>query len=47
MPDRYYYQLNGKNALENYCAQRIRFIEELTGEDTPSLHITSEVKIKR
>ena len=51
MPDRYYYQLNGKSAEENYIEQKrknqARLREMLCGEDYTNLHITSEVRIKR
>ena len=51
MPDKAYYQLNGKSAQENYMIQKrknqARLREMLYGEDYSDLHITSEVKIKR
>ena len=51
MPDRYYYQLNGKSAEENYIEQKrknqARIKEMLYGEDYSDLHITCEVKIKK
>ena len=49
MPDRAYYQLNGKSAQENYADQKRkmqqRFFEE--GTDVSDVHITSEVRIKK
>ena len=45
MPDRYYYQLNGKSAQENYADQKSQLIE--TDDDSYEVHFTSEVKIKR
>lgn len=41
LPDRYWYQLNGKTATENYADQK-----QPTEEDEEELIITSEVKIK-
>lgn len=56
MPDRFYYQLNGKSAQENYADfKNKRFLEwkqELlnrangSDDDDMDVHITSEVKIK-
>ena len=40
LPDRYWYQLNGKFAAENYVDQK------QAAEDSEELIITSEVKIK-
>ena len=50
MPDKAYYQLNGKSAQENYADQKRKnqtmLRELLSGEDS-DLHITSEVRIKK
>jgi hypothetical protein len=40
LPDRYWYQLNGKSAAENYTDQK------QPAEDDEELIITSEVKLK-
>ena len=40
LPDRYWYQLNGRSAAENYADQK------LPAEDDEELIITSEVKLK-
>ncbi len=45
LPDRYWYQLNGKSAQENYQEQKENMIADLTEEDE-EIYITSEVKIK-
>lgn len=45
MPDRAYYQLNGKSAQENYADQKSQLIE--TDDDSYEVHFSSEVKIKR
>ena len=49
MPDKAYYQLNGKNAQENYADQKAkmqqRFMEE--ENDISDVHITSKVRIKK
>lgn len=49
MPDRAYYQLNGKSAQENYADQKRkmqqRFMEQET--DVSDVHVTSEVSIKK
>ena len=49
MPDKAYYQLDGKSAQENYADQKRkmqqRFMEE--ENDISDVHITSEVKIKK
>lgn len=49
LPDRYWYQLNGKSAQENYTEQKTRNHEELTeqyDDEDGEIFITSEVKIK-
>ena len=46
LPDRYWYQINGKSAQENYAEQKQRFLAELTEEEEDSVHITSEVEVK-
>ena len=40
LPDRYWYQLNGRSAAENYAEQK------QPTEDDEELIITSEVKVK-
>lgn len=40
LPDRYWYQLNGRSAAENYADQK------QPAEDDEELIITSEVKLK-
>ena len=49
MPDKAYYQLNGKSAQENYADQKRKmqqcFMEE--ENDVSDVHITSEVRIKK
>ena len=45
LPDRYWYQLNGKSAQENYQEQKENMIADLDEEDE-EIYITSEVKIK-
>jgi hypothetical protein len=45
LPDRYWYQLNGKSAQENYQEQKEKMYAELTEEDD-ELYIVSEVKLK-
>lgn len=50
MPDRYYYQLNGKSAQENYADQKRKMqhrLMNLMNESSSDVHISSEVKIKR
>ena len=53
MPDRAYYQFNGKSAQENYADQKRkwqkRYMDMMNGtsDDASNVHITSEVKIKR
>ena len=49
LPDKFWYQLNGKSAMENYIDQKARIYEKLTepdGDGDDELYITSEVKIK-
>ncbi len=46
LPDRYWYQINGKSAQENYAEQKQRILAELTEEEEDSVHITSEVEVK-
>ena len=46
LPDRYWYQINGKSAQENYAEQKQRILAELTEEEEASVHITSEVEVK-
>lgn len=45
LPDRYWNQLNGKSAQENYQEQKEKMYAELT-EDYDTFCIISEVKIK-
>ena len=45
LPDRYWYQLNGKSAQENSQKQKEKMYAELTEEDE-ELYIVSEVKLK-
>ena len=46
LPDRYWNQLNGKSAMENWKEQREQIHSELEEEDSDSFRIVSEVKIK-
>ncbi len=46
LPDKYWYQLNGKSAVENFQEQRENIYAELMEEDDDELIITSEVKVK-
>lgn len=46
LPDRYWNQLNGKSAIENWKEQREQILSELEEEDSDSFRIVSEVKIK-
>lgn len=46
LPDKFWYQLNGKSAQENYQEQREKIYTDLTEDDSDELHITSEVKVK-
>ena len=41
LPDRYWYQLNGKTAAENYADQK-----QAIKDEEEKLVITSEVKVK-
>ena len=41
LPDRYWYQLNGKSAQENYIEQRFGW-----RKDTEEVIIRSEIKVK-
>ena len=45
LPDRYWYQMNGKSAQENYQEQKEKMYSDLTEKDD-ELHIVSEVKLK-
>ena len=45
LPDKYWYQLNGKSVQENFQEQRENMYADLTEEDD-ELHIVSEVKLK-
>ncbi len=49
MPDRYYYQSNGRPAWENFRDQKDQIYERLLDqkEGFNDLHITSEVKIDK
>ena len=42
LPDRYWNQLNGRSAVENYTEQK----QAMTENDTEELIITSEVVVK-
>lgn len=42
LPDRYWYQLNGKSATDNYAKQK----QVLAEADSDELVITSEVSMK-
>lgn len=49
LPDRYWYQMNGKSAQENYAEQKARIYEDLDeqyDDEDGEIFITSEVKIK-
>ena len=49
LPDKFWYQLNGKSAQENYIEQRAKMYERLAEENDDGddeIFITSEVKIK-
>ena len=46
LPDKYWYQLNGKSAQENFQEQRENIYAELMEEDDDELIITSEVNVK-
>ena len=45
LPDKFWYQLNGRSAQENYIDQKDRMFADLT-EEADELHIISEVKLK-
>ncbi len=52
MPDRYYYQLNGKSAQENYMdwrnkQQAIWQEDSSDGDDDFQVKVQSEVKVKK
>ena len=50
LPDRYWYQFDGKSAQENYMEQKAkmheRFAEDNDDDGDDEIFITSEVKIK-
>jgi hypothetical protein len=46
LPDRYWNQLNGKSAMENWKEQREQILSKLEEDDSDSFRIVSEVKIK-
>ena len=48
LPDKFWYQLNGKSAEENYMEQKVKMYERLAEQDDgdEEIFITSEVKIK-
>ena len=46
LPDKYWYQLNGKSAQENFQEQRENIYAELMEEEDDQLIITSEVNVK-
>lgn len=50
LPDKFWYQLNGKSAQENYMEQKAKMYERLAEENDDDgddeIFITSEVKIK-
>ena len=46
LPDRYWNQLNGKSATENWKEQREQILSELEEDDSDSFRIVSEVKTK-
>ena len=43
LPDKFWYQLNGKSAQENLEEQRERSYSDLKEEESDELQITSEV----
>ena len=45
LPDKFWYQLNGRSAQENDIDQKDRMFADLT-EEADELHIISEVKLK-
>lgn len=46
LPDKFWCQLNGKSANENWKEQRERIYTDLEEADSNSFHIISEVKVK-
>ena len=46
LPDKFWYQLNGKTATENWKEQHERIYADLEEADSDSFHIISEVKVK-
>lgn len=48
LPDRYYYQLNGKSAIENYNDQHNKFLDKINdnNDTAPKVNFISEVLIK-
>mgnify|MGYP006864433170 FL=1 len=50
LPDKFWYQLNGKSVEENYMEQKAnmyeRFAEDNDDDGDDEIFITSEVKIK-
>lgn len=46
MPDRYWYQLNGRSAMENWKEQREHFTTEPEEENEYAVHFIYEVKKK-
>ena len=49
MPDKFYYQLNGKSAQENFNDWHNKMMAKLLADDSDDdfeIHITSEVKKK-
>ncbi len=47
VPDLFYYQLNGKSAMENYIEQKNNFLEYLNdSEEDDELQFTIESKVK-
>ena len=48
LPDKFWYQLNGKSVEENYMEQKAKMYERLAEQDDSDeeIFITSEVKIK-
>ena len=46
LPDKYWYQLNGKPAQENFQEQRENMYAALTEEDDDGIFIKSEVSVK-
>lgn len=45
LPDKFWYQLNGKSVQENYIDQKEKMYADLA-EEPDELHIISEVKLK-